>query len=80
MSWFREALFYFSEVFDMFEANAGRESWEGMLFEEEMYEGEIMNVIAHEGTQRIERPETCKQWQVQNLSARFRQLLLIRRS
>ncbi|KAI9195841.1 hypothetical protein LWI28_018619 [Acer negundo] len=42
-----------------------------MLFEEEMYAGEIMNVIAHEGTQRIERPETYKQWQVQNLRARL---------
>ncbi|KAK3206321.1 hypothetical protein Dsin_020367 [Dipteronia sinensis] len=70
MSRFREALFYFSAVFDMFEANAGRESWETMLLiEEDEYAGEIMNAIAREGTKRIERAETFKLWQVQNLMA-----------
>ncbi|KAK4851461.1 hypothetical protein QYF36_015344 [Acer negundo] len=33
---------------------------------DEMYAGEIMNAIAREGTKRIERPDTYKQWQVQN--------------
>ncbi|KAK3006892.1 hypothetical protein RJ639_009581 [Escallonia herrerae] len=35
-----------------------------------------MNVIACEGAERIERPETYKQWQVRNLRAGFRQLPL----
>ncbi|KAF2318811.1 hypothetical protein GH714_010891 [Hevea brasiliensis] len=35
-----------------------------------------MNVIACEGAERIERPETYKQWQVRALRAGFRQLPL----
>ncbi|KAK2989536.1 hypothetical protein RJ640_016660, partial [Escallonia rubra] len=34
------------------------------------------NVIASEGTARIERPETYKQWQDQNLRVGFKQLPL----
>ena len=37
-----------------------------------------MNVIACEGSERIERPETYKQWQVRNLRAGFRPLPLNR--
>ncbi|KAB1206410.1 Scarecrow-like protein 14 [Morella rubra] len=35
-----------------------------------------MNAIACEGLERVERPETYKQWQVRNLRAGFRQLPL----
>jgi hypothetical protein len=35
-----------------------------------------MNVVACEGLERVERPETYKQWQVRNLRAGFRQLPL----
>ena len=35
-----------------------------------------MNVIACEGSERVERPETYRQWQVRNLNAGFRQLPL----
>ena len=37
---------------------------------------EIMNFIACEGSERIERPETYKQWQVRNTRAGFKRLLL----
>ncbi|KAI3809059.1 hypothetical protein L1987_25026 [Smallanthus sonchifolius] len=73
---FREALFYFSSVFDMIEANATRETPERMLIEKVFWGQEAMNVIACEGGERIERPETYKQWQVRNLRAGFRQLPL----
>ena len=33
-----------------------------------------MNVIACEGLERVERPESYKQWQVRNLRAGFKQL------
>lgn len=73
---FREALFHYSTVFDMFDANASREDPERLMFEKEFYGREIMNVVACEGTERVERPETYKQWQARNSRAGFRQLPL----
>ncbi|KAL5580968.1 hypothetical protein UlMin_013410 [Ulmus minor] len=75
---FREALFHFSALFDMFEANVPREDQHRLLFEKEVYGRDIMNVIACEGSQRLERPETYKQWQVRNTRAGFRQIPLDR--
>ncbi|KAL4592415.1 hypothetical protein LXL04_005409 [Taraxacum kok-saghyz] len=69
---FREALVFFSSLFDMIEANVGREVQERMLIEKGIWEA--MNVIACEGGERIARPLTYKQWQVRNLRAGFRQL------
>lgn len=73
---FREALFFFSSMFDMIEANVTRESQDRLLLEKNLWGREAMNVIACEGGERIERPETYKQWQVRNLRAGFRQLPL----
>lgn len=73
---FREALFFFSSLFDMLEANTTRETPERVLIEKNFWGREAMNVIACEGGERIERPETYKQWQVRNLRAGFRQLPL----
>ncbi|MFS8012782.1 putative transcription factor GRAS family [Helianthus anomalus] len=75
---FREALFFFSSMFDMIDANATRETPERTLIEKNFWGREAMNVIACEGGERIERPETYKQWQVRNLRAGFRQLPLNR--
>ncbi|CAH1446809.1 unnamed protein product [Lactuca virosa] len=60
---FCEAYFNFSVLFDMFEATLHREDEERLLFEKEVIGRELINVIACEGTKRIERPETYKQWQ-----------------
>ncbi|MBA0662863.1 hypothetical protein Goklo_006931 [Gossypium klotzschianum] len=73
---FREALFHYSTLFDMLETNVPREIPERMLIEREIFGWEAMNVIACEGAERIERPETYKQWQVRNTRAGFRQLPL----
>uniref|UniRef100_A0A2N9HNJ8 Uncharacterized protein n=1 Tax=Fagus sylvatica TaxID=28930 RepID=A0A2N9HNJ8_FAGSY len=73
---FREALFHFSSLFDMFDANVPREDEQRSLFEKEIFGRDAMNVIACEGLERVERPETYKQWQVRNLRAGFRQLPL----
>ncbi|KAA8534195.1 hypothetical protein F0562_031612 [Nyssa sinensis] len=73
---FREALFHFSSLFDMLETNVPREIQERILIEKEIFGREAMNVIACEGAERMERPETYKQWQVRNLRAGFRQLPL----
>ncbi|CAL5420143.1 unnamed protein product [Camellia sinensis] len=71
---FREALFHFSALFDMLETNVPREHHERMLIEREIFGKEALNVIACEGWERVERPETYKQWQVRNLRAGFMQI------
>ncbi|KAK0604818.1 hypothetical protein LWI29_019748 [Acer saccharum] len=73
---FREALFYFSAFFDMYEATVPREDEGRLLFEREIFGNDAINAIACEGTERVERPETYKQWRVRNLRAGFRQLPL----
>lgn len=68
---FREALFHFSALFDMLETTVPRDDPQRALIENEMFGREALNVIACEGSDRVERPETYKQWQVRNLRAGF---------
>ncbi|XP_015581974.2 scarecrow-like protein 9 [Ricinus communis] len=71
---FREALFHFSSLFDMLDSIVPREDMERMLIEKEIIGREALNVVACEGWERVERPETYKQWQVRALRAGFVQL------
>ena len=71
---FREALFHFYALFDMFDANVPCEDHQRLQFEKEIFGRDAMNVIACEGLERVERPESYKQWQVRNLRAGFKQL------
>ncbi|XP_019161677.1 PREDICTED: scarecrow-like protein 9 [Ipomoea nil] len=71
---FREALFHFSALFDMLETNVPRDIPERMLIEREIFGREALNIMACEGWERVERPETYKQWQVRNLRAGFTQI------
>ncbi|KAL1201984.1 Scarecrow-like protein 14 [Cardamine amara subsp. amara] len=71
---FREALFHYSAVFDMCDSKLTREDEMRLMFEKEFYGREIMNVVACEGTERVERPETYKQWQARVIRAGFKQL------
>ncbi|XP_058109613.1 scarecrow-like protein 9 [Magnolia sinica] len=73
---FREALFHWSALYDMLEVNVPREHPERILIEREIFGQDALNVIACEGSERVERPETYKQWQVRNLRAGFKQLPL----
>ncbi|KAF5193387.1 Scarecrow-like protein [Thalictrum thalictroides] len=73
---FREALFHYSSIFDMLETNVPREHPERILLERDLFGREAMNIIACEGSERVERPETYKQWQVRNMRAGFQQLPL----
>lgn len=73
---FREALFHYSTLFDMFDATLPRDDQQRLHFEQEFYRREAMNVIACEGSERVERPETYKQWQVRNMRAGFKILPL----
>jgi len=73
---FREALYHFSSLFDMFEVNVPREDSQRVMFEKGLLGRDAINVIACEGAERVERPETYKQWQVRNLRAGFKQVPL----
>lgn len=73
---FREALFHYSGLFDMFDACASREDEGRIMYEREIFGKDAVNVIACEGSERVERPETYKQWQVRNVRAGFKQLPL----
>ncbi|KAA8549284.1 hypothetical protein F0562_000968 [Nyssa sinensis] len=73
---FREAFFHYSAFFDLFDTNIPREDQERLMFEREFYGREVMNIIACEGSERVERPETYKQWQVRNMRAGLKPLPL----
>ncbi|KAK3018883.1 hypothetical protein RJ639_002835 [Escallonia herrerae] len=73
---FREALFHYSALFDMFDTTLPREDKQRLHFEKEFSGREAMNVIACEGLERVERPETYKQWQVRIVRAGFRPIPL----
>ncbi|XP_058755646.1 scarecrow-like protein 14 [Vicia villosa] len=73
---FKEALFHYSTMFDVLDINVAREDPMRLMYEKEFCGREVMNTIACEGSERVERPETYKQWQVRNIRAGFRQLPL----
>jgi hypothetical protein len=66
---FREALFHFSASFEIFESTLTNEDIDRLNLETEFYGRGIMNIIACEGTERVVRPETYKQWQVREKRA-----------
>ncbi|KAJ7012625.1 hypothetical protein NC653_002621 [Populus alba x Populus x berolinensis] len=47
-----------------------------IMFEGELYGRDAMNVVACEGRERVERPETYKQWQARTVRAGFKTLPL----
>ncbi|XAR58977.1 hypothetical protein NMG60_11014581 [Bertholletia excelsa] len=73
---FREALFHYSSLFDLIETNIDGEDEERINFEQEFLGREIMNVVACEGLERVETPETYRQWQVRIARAGFKILPL----
>lgn len=75
---FREALFHYSALYDMLETIVPGEDLQRMLIEKEIFGREALNVIACEGWERVERPETYKQWKIRILRAGFMQLPLDR--
>ncbi|KAH0460948.1 hypothetical protein IEQ34_008523 [Dendrobium chrysotoxum] len=63
---FKEAMFHFSALLDMLETNVGREDEHRRLLERHFFEREAFNVISCEGLERVERPETYKQWKTRS--------------
>ncbi|GLT89572.1 hypothetical protein SLE2022_075500 [Rubroshorea leprosula] len=71
---FREALFHFSALFDMFDTIVPRNDPDRLLIEKQLLRKESLNAIACEGWERVERPETYKKWHIHNQRAGFVQL------
>ncbi|KAJ1266406.1 hypothetical protein BS78_08G148700 [Paspalum vaginatum] len=61
---FREALFYYSAMFDMLDATTARDDADRVLVEQELFGRRALNAIACEGPDRVQRPEAYRQWQV----------------
>jgi len=62
---FLESLHYYSAIFDSLEARMGRNSVERMKIERNHFAEEIRNIVAYEGTERVERHERADQWRRQ---------------
>ncbi|XP_066363090.1 scarecrow-like protein 9 [Miscanthus floridulus] len=73
---FKELLFHYSSLFDMLDMSAPRDNEERKLLEGGMLGREILNIVACEGADRIEKPETYQQWQARCHKAGFEQLSL----
>ncbi|XBH58616.1 hypothetical protein VPH35_080023 [Triticum aestivum] len=76
LSRFRGALFFYSALFDMLDATMPRESKLRLALERDVFGWVVLNAIAYEGKDRVERGETYKHWQVRNQRAGLRQLPL----
>ncbi|KAJ3676411.1 hypothetical protein LUZ60_003823 [Juncus effusus] len=71
---FKEALFHYSSLFDMLGSSMPHDN-EGRFLVESKWLGPCaINAIACEGSERVERPETYRQWQARNTRAGFVQL------
>nr|CAB3476565.1 unnamed protein product [Digitaria exilis] len=79
VSRFREVPFHYSAVFDMIDgggAAAAMDEGQRMVVERDLVGRCALNVIACEGIDRVERPETYRQWQTRCQRAGLRQLPL----
>ncbi|CAH9129157.1 unnamed protein product [Cuscuta epithymum] len=73
---FRDALYHYSSFFDIFDTLLPRDDPQRLQFEDDHFGREALNVIGCEGTERVVRPETYKQWQWRNSRAGFKLLPL----
>ncbi|KAL6624396.1 hypothetical protein ACP70R_031717 [Stipagrostis hirtigluma subsp. patula] len=71
---FREVLFHYSSLFDMLNTTIAPSHEARILIERYLLGMDVLNVVACDGAERIERPESYKQWQVRSLKAGFKQL------
>ncbi|XP_004980083.1 scarecrow-like protein 9 [Setaria italica] len=76
MTRFREVLHSYTALFDMMDAIAPRDDDKRLLVERDMFAACITNIIACEGMDRVQRPQSYKQWQIRSQRAGLRQLPL----
>ncbi|MCO5575497.1 hypothetical protein L7F22_029298 [Adiantum nelumboides] len=73
---FREALFHFESVYDMLDTFIERENTDRGVFESEILGKAILNIVACEGIDVIERVDKYKHWQALTEEVGFEQLPL----
>ncbi|KAJ7536672.1 hypothetical protein O6H91_12G077000 [Diphasiastrum complanatum] len=73
---FSEALSYFGSIFEAFDSSISRDHPERLLLEQQIFGREILNAVACEGVERVERAESYKQWESRTLKAGFEQIPL----
>uniref|UniRef100_A0ACD6A355 Uncharacterized protein n=1 Tax=Avena sativa TaxID=4498 RepID=A0ACD6A355_AVESA len=73
---FRQVLHNFAAHFDMMETTVPRDNHERLLVERDIIARCAMNNIACEGTDRVERPQNYREWQIRKQRAGLRQLPL----
>lgn len=76
MSRFRSALSYFSLLFDALETSMPTDHPDRHILDQDIFGREILNIVACEGLERVERAEPYRQWQSRTLRAGFQQLPL----
>uniref|UniRef100_A0ACD5TIL7 Uncharacterized protein n=1 Tax=Avena sativa TaxID=4498 RepID=A0ACD5TIL7_AVESA len=76
LSRFKEVMYHYTALFDIFDKTTQRDNETRMMIESDIYRYAILNVIACEGSERTERPESYKKWKVRSIRARFEQLPL----
>jgi hypothetical protein len=73
MSRFRECVKHFSTMFDSVEGSLPPDDPDRILLEQECFGKEILNIVACEGLERVERAEPYRQWQSRTQRAGFTQ-------
>uniref|UniRef100_A0A0D9VW26 Uncharacterized protein n=1 Tax=Leersia perrieri TaxID=77586 RepID=A0A0D9VW26_9ORYZ len=73
---FKEVMYHYASLFDMLDKTIPRDNETRTIIERDIYQYIMLNVIACEGPERIERPESYKKWKVRNVKAGLVQLPL----
>ncbi|XP_044973699.1 scarecrow-like protein 9 [Hordeum vulgare subsp. vulgare] len=72
---FKEVMIHYSSMFDMLDANVvPRDNKARKTIERMIFGRDALNIIACEGAERTERPESYRQWHTRCLKAGFQQL------
>ncbi|CAI5507386.1 unnamed protein product [Closterium sp. Naga37s-1] len=72
LSRFYEALYYYAALFESIDASLPRNEAARRVFEEQVLGRAIVNLVACEGQERVERQEPLEQWQQRMLRAGFK--------
>ncbi|KAG0563324.1 hypothetical protein KC19_8G021800 [Ceratodon purpureus] len=76
MTRFRESMKYYSTMFDAMEVSMPASDPDRIILEKEFYGREILNIVACDGLDRVERAEPYRQWQSRTQRAGFSQKAL----
>lgn len=71
---FKQVLSFYSVIFDLLDLTIPRDNTQRQLPERVFFIPDIINIVACEGVDWIEKPETYKQWHLRTLRAGFEPL------